>query len=284
MENLKNLLINKKILTVSHDIGGANIIKSYLEHHNIKSRFYLKGPALNIFKKKTRSSLLNNIKNADVVITGTGWKTNIEYDAIKISKKLNKICITFLDHWTNYKKRFIRDGLLVYPSIIVVFDHQSELNIKKIFTRKIKIFRVKNFYFSNFIKKIKYKKVLRKSILYLSSNYDDALKKNIDLILLNKFIKKINKSKKFKNFNIDIKPHPTENFIKYLEYKKNNFQIRKIITNKSLEQVISKYSIAAGTETSSLFLAKLCKLKTINNIYGVPIKRSLPSKYITLNI
>jgi hypothetical protein len=240
MENIKNLLINKKILTVSHDIGGANIIKNYLEHYNIKSKFYLKGPAVNIFKKKTNTSLLNNIKNADIVITGTGWQTNIEYEAIKISKKLNKICITFLDHWTNYKKRFIRNRLLVYPSIIVVFDHESELNIKKIFRRKIKILRVKNFYFKNFIKKVKEKKILPKSILYLSSNYDEALKKDIDLILLKKFIKKINKSKKFRNYYIDIKPHPTENFAKYLELKKKNNQIRKIIKNKRLEHVISK--------------------------------------------
>ena len=52
MENIKNLLINKKILVVSHDVGGANIIKNFIDHYNVRARYYLRGPSLNIFKKK----------------------------------------------------------------------------------------------------------------------------------------------------------------------------------------------------------------------------------------
>jgi hypothetical protein len=62
MENIKNLLINKKIIIVSHDIGGANIIKNYIEHYGINARYYLRGPALSIFKKKKQYNLISNIK------------------------------------------------------------------------------------------------------------------------------------------------------------------------------------------------------------------------------
>ena len=221
MENIKDLLINKKVLVVCNDSGGANIIKDFLDNYNIKVKYYLKGPALKIFKKKIQNSFIDNIKASDVIITGTGWQTDLEFKAIKFAKKFNKICLTFIDHWTNYKKRFVRNKRLVLPNIILVFDKTSQLNIKKIFKNKVKVIKIKNFYFSNFIKRAKKFKVFSKNILYLSSNYDEALKKNIDLILLKKLLKKLIKLKKYKNFDLDIKPHPTENPGKYFEFKEN---------------------------------------------------------------
>lgn len=285
MENIKNLLINKKILVVSHDVGGANLIKGFIDCYNIRPEYYLRGPALSILKKKKKYSFINNIKKSDIIITGTGWQTDLEYKAIKYAKKFNKICLTFIDHWINYKKRFVRNKKLILPNIILVFDKTSQLKIKKIFKNRVKVFKIKNFYFLNFIKTVKKFKVLSKNILYLSSNYDEALKKNnIDLILLKKFLHKIAKLKKYKNFDIDIKPHPTENSSKYFRFKKNHLKIKNIIRSKKLEDIILKYKVVAGTETTGLVLAKLCKLKTINNIYKVGVKKSLPSKYITLNI
>lgn len=284
MENIENLLIGKKILIASHDVGGANLIKDFLDHYNIKARYYLRGPALNIFKKRIQHNLIKNIIRSDIVITGTGWQSDIEYKAIKYARKLNKNCITFVDHWVNYKKRFLRNNKLVFPNIILVFDKISELKIKKVFKSKVKVLRVKNFYFHNFLKRVKKFRVLSNSILYLSSNYDKALKKKVDLVLLRKFIYKITKLKKYKNFGIDIKTHPTENSGKYLKFKKNHPKIKNIIKKKKLEDIILKYKVVAGTETMGLVLAKLCKLKTINNIYRVGIEKNLPSKYLTLNI
>ena len=282
MENIKNLLIKNKILIVCHDTGGANIIKNFIDYYSIKAKYYLKGPALNIFKERTQRNLIKNIKKSDLVITGTGWQTDLEYKAIKYAKKFNKICITFIDHWANYKKRFVRNKRLVLPNIIFVFDSISQLNIKKIFKNKVKVIKVKNFYFYDFIKKAKKFKVFSKNILYLSSNYDAVLKNNnIDLMLLKNFLQKIVKLKKYNSFNIDIKPHPTESPKKYYQFKKNNNKIKNIIKIKKLEDVILKYKIVAGTETTGLVLAKLCKLEAINNIYKVGLKKSLPSKYIT---
>jgi hypothetical protein len=283
VENIKNLLKKKKLLIVCHDTGGANIIKNFIDHYTIKAKYYLKGPALNIFKeKKQQHNFINNIKKSDIVITGTGWQTDLEYKAIKYAKKFNKICLTFIDHWANYKKRFVRSKRLVLPNIIFVFDTISQLKIKKIFKNKVKVLKIKNFYFCNFKKRAKKFKVCSKNILYLSSNYDAVLnKKNIDSMLLKNFLQKIIKLKKYNNFNIDIKPHPTESSTKYYNFKKNNKKIKNIIKIKNLENIILKYKIVAGTETTGLALAKLCKLEVINNICKVGLKKSLPSKYIT---
>lgn len=283
MENIKNLLIKKKILIVSHDTGGANIIKNFIDYYNIKAKYYLKGPALNIFKKKTKQhNFINKIKKSDIVITGTGWQTDLEYRAIIYAKKFNKICLTFIDHWANYKKRFVRNKRLALPNVVLVSDLISQLKIKRIFKNKVKVLKIKNFYFYNFIKKAKKFKVRSKNILYLSSNYDAILrKKNIDLMLLKNFLQKITKLKKYNNFNIDVKPHPTDSPEKYYNFKKNNKKIKNIIKIKKLEDIILKYKIVGGTETTGLALAKLCKLEAINNICKVGLKKSLPSKYVT---
>ena len=284
MENIKNLLTNKKIIIVSHDIGGANIIKNYIEHYSINARYYLRGPALSIFKKKKQYNLISNIKKSEVVITGTGWKTDLEYKAIKYAKKFNKICITFLDSWTDYKKRFIRNKIICLPNIICVFDKTSKSYVTSLIKKKVKILIIKNFYFKNFLTEAKKYKKKSDNILYLSSTYDNALKKKIDLNLLKKFLVKIAKIEAYKNLNIDIKVHPTENVNKYIKFKKKYLKIKKVFKDKKLENIILKYKIAAGTETSALVLAALCKLKTINNIVGTSIKQKIPREYFTKSI
>ena len=283
MQKILKLLEGKRILVVSHDVGGSNIIKNFFDHYKLKAKFYLRGPALKIFKKKKIKNFSENIKEAEIIITGTGWQTNLEYKAIKSARKYNKICLTFLDHWTNYKKRFVRNGKIVLPDKILVFDKDSQSNIKKIFKNKVDIVKLTNFYFKNFIKKLKKQKI-SKNILYLSSNYDQALKKKIDIKLLENFLEKIANLRGYRKLSIDIKPHPTENFEKYLAVKKKNKKIRNIIVNKKLEQILLGYKIVAGTETSGLVLAKICKLKTINNVYNSGIKKSLPKKYVSVYI
>ena len=37
-------------------------------------------------------------------------KSNLEKEAIIISKKLGKYVISLIDHWVNYKERFILNG------------------------------------------------------------------------------------------------------------------------------------------------------------------------------
>ena len=52
------MILKVNILVVSHDAGGAEILSSWLKRKNRNNLFFiLKGPALDIFKKK-----LGNIK------------------------------------------------------------------------------------------------------------------------------------------------------------------------------------------------------------------------------
>ena len=102
----------KKILSIFHDAGGANIGLNYIKEKNLKSKFYCKGPAYNIFKKlfpnkNNIENFMNSIGKYDLVITGTSSNDKTELKAIDYCKKKKIFCVTFLDHWVNYKNRFI---------------------------------------------------------------------------------------------------------------------------------------------------------------------------------
>ena len=99
----------KNKLVICKDAGAANMIYSNL--NNVKySKYYcyLKGPAKQIFKSKKFIHIRKprNLKNFDLIITGTSVD---KFDLNFISKaKVEGVRnITFLDHWTDYKKRFL---------------------------------------------------------------------------------------------------------------------------------------------------------------------------------
>jgi hypothetical protein len=114
------------ICVVSHDAGGAEIISSYVRQNKIECKFVLAGPALRIFERKLGNLYIQNLEEAistsDFLLCGTSWQSDIEWKAISIARKLGKKSVAFLDHWINYRERFIRLGQLHLPDEIWVGD------------------------------------------------------------------------------------------------------------------------------------------------------------------
>ena len=206
-------LLKKKILIVSNDAGGAEIISHYIKNFKLKCRYFLKGPAIKIFQKKIPylKSIKNiKIKDYDLVITGTSLNNNLEYNIIKLSKE-NKIkVISFLDHWVNYISRFKRRNKICLPDEIIVGDKDAKIIALKVF-KKTKITFCKNYYLESF----RENKNLRKksqNILYVSSNIDSIKKKKItDKKILAKIIDKLIKNEFGKIQNLIIRKHRVKN-------------------------------------------------------------------------
>ena len=55
----------KRFLVVSHDAGGAELISSYLKHNQKQFDYFLKGPALLVFKRKFKKNF-KNYKNSSL--------------------------------------------------------------------------------------------------------------------------------------------------------------------------------------------------------------------------
>jgi hypothetical protein len=119
---------------VANDAGSANHIISWLNSGEIdynQSIFFMAGPAEVIMKDSFPSFInndLNYLANTDysVLISGTGWSTNFEYESRRISKSKGIKTIAVIDHWANYEKRFIYDSCKLLPDEIWVTDKYAE--------------------------------------------------------------------------------------------------------------------------------------------------------------
>ena len=209
----------------SHDAGGAELLSEYVVRNKNNYLFFVTGPAVTIFKKKIKnfknSTFKTSYKKLKKVISSTGWATKNELKIIDFCRK-NKINVcAYLDHWVNYKQRFILNKKLILPNEIWVSDTLAYTIAKETFQKKLKIKKIKNYYFDKAKKYFKLKKKTsnnnkKKNILYLCEPIDDHYKKNFfynEKDCLNLFFKKLNN---FKNINrITFRPHPYEKNSKY---------------------------------------------------------------------
>ena len=152
MEISKHL--KKKILVVAHDSGAANQIYYFFKNYKKKIKTFIKGPALNIFKKNNYNNLVFAIKNSDTILTGTSWQSKLEINTIKFSKQINKKVISVVDEPCNLKHRFIINKKFYFPNIILVKDFETFEKCKKFCPSDVKIIKIKDF-FLDFVRKKK---------------------------------------------------------------------------------------------------------------------------------
>lgn len=118
------------IAIVSHDAGGAEILSSYVRQQNLDSLYVLEGPARKIFERKLGTvqtlSLEEAVRLSTSILCGTSWQSDLEFKAIKYARALNRPSVAFLDHWVNYRERFIRSGEVCQPDEIWVGDSIAE--------------------------------------------------------------------------------------------------------------------------------------------------------------
>ena len=90
---------------VCHDAGAAEIISSWISKNKNQYIYFLKGPALKIFKRKLKvvriHTLSEVIAASDWILCGTGWQSDIEKKAIQLAKNNRKKVVSYLDHWVN---------------------------------------------------------------------------------------------------------------------------------------------------------------------------------------
>ena len=270
------------VTLVSHDAGGAEILSSWLKRNNYSASVVATGPALKIFKKKCPKAEYINLDEAlqksDWLLSGTGWQTNFEIEAIIEAQKKNIKTVSFLDHWVNYRERFEKNGKMYFPDEIWVGDRDAENLAKKVFFQ-IPVLLKQNPYFEDLIEEIEKNKIIKsdisnKNILYICEPIaEHALSKHgdenfwgytehdaLDFFLKN--LSTLNQSEK----NIIIRPHPSEKKSKYkwIEHFKN-LNI-KFGGKKTLLQEITESDIIVGCESMAMVVALLAKKRVICSI------------------
>lgn len=140
------------ICVCSHDAGGAEILSSFVRQQGLDCIYALGGPALKIFARKIGEvncqPLAAAIQQSEWLLCGTSWQSDLEWQAIDVARAMGKRSVAFLDHWVNYRERFVRGGETHLPDEIWVGDPLAEAMAHQVFP-ELSIRLVDNPYFDD---------------------------------------------------------------------------------------------------------------------------------------
>ena len=255
---------NDSVSVICHDAGGANLVLSFLANdkpNNLKA--YVEGPAIKIINSffpdlKCENNLKSALDNTDVLISGTGWASNLEHDARKLAKSLGIKTVAILDHWVNYSERFIRNHEVIHPDEIWVADLYA-FNIVQEYFPSIRVKKIKNYYLENLVIDIGRLSLKNsKDVLYILEPARSFWGRSIEgeFQALDFFKSKLDAFHLPPETSIKLRPHPSDEPGKYdawiAEQKNLPFAIESEI---SLQEAISKSSFVVGCESFALVIA-----------------------------
>jgi hypothetical protein len=129
-----DISFDKPVIVVAHDAGGAELIAAWARKHLAYLHVCVEGPARRILASTRspstrvldRAEALGRLAEFRTVLTGSSWSSDLEKTFIEHGTALAIRTITYLDHWTDYRERFMSGGRLVLPSEIWVADEHAE--------------------------------------------------------------------------------------------------------------------------------------------------------------
>jgi hypothetical protein len=150
------------LLVVCHDAGGSEVVSSWVKAKGWQqTAFLLEGPAIPVFERKLgyeinnleRAILEESIGQYTFVLTGTSWASDLEKIAHRRCKESGVPCAAYLDHWMEYRQRFIKNEQVILPSEIWVGDDWAYTIARKEF-QEIDIKLEPNLYMEGIISEI----------------------------------------------------------------------------------------------------------------------------------
>jgi hypothetical protein len=279
----------RKVAVVAHDAGGAEILASYVAQEGIDALFVLAGPAEQIFRR--RFGEIQSIPLSDAmtacgwVLTGTGWQTDLEWNAIQQGRAAGKHVVTFLDHWVNYPARFVRNGITSYPDEIWAGDEYAvELAIKSL--PGLVIRQVVNPHFNYFVSEVQRmdgfagtERNREKNILFVCENINHNGFHQNDAIRY--FMNNLD-SLGVVVGQILIRSHPSESADKYawvpMEFGGNV----ALSHGAPLAEEVAASDIVAGCSSMAMALAVMARRRVISCIPNNAIPMTIPFRQVEL--
>jgi len=299
-------LDKKKILVVSHDAGGAEIISAWiLKNPQNTYTYLLQGPAVKVFQRRNPKLTVIDEKEANdklkescfnIVLTGTSWESDLENNLIQKAKSSKITSISYLDHWVNHRERFgfpKQEWKNMLPSYIWCGDDEC-LNIcKQLEFPEEKLALVPNEYFNEVIEEAQKNNTKEEpdSILYLCEPIQDHMIKQhndafhlgyTEFTAIDYFFSQINKLSKNPQ-RITIRQHPQERPGKYqdtIDKYKSKYQI-SVSSGETLDNEIQLHANIVGCSTMALVIGVLLKKKTFSTIPPGGTPSPLPFNQIT---
>lgn len=275
---------------VAHDAGGAGLLAAFVKENIGDYLFALEGPAVKVFKGKIADVEVLTLKEvlsfANTVITGTGWQTNFEWDAIRLATLMGKKVVTLLDNWSNYESRFVRNSTEALPNEIWVADERALSIAKQTFSRvPVKLIALPNLRSEMLEKYEEFSQNgqddWRGSVLFLSDNIAEATKSQgfnpgyTDFESLQFLIENLD-SIKGATFPVTVRPHPSEGHREWEAIARTSGGKIIISRTADLLEDFAKHEFVVGSNSSALTMSVACgkltfsALREPEGIFSVP--------------
>jgi hypothetical protein len=169
--------------------------------------------------------------------------------------------VAVLDHWVNYKERFVRNGKVISPTYFLAFNDESERIIRQEF-KDPSVIRVQNFYLQRTLKEIRDIETQHNAKLFdfvfigepLSRSSENDLWTEYDAI---KYFFKALRNYGLTDAKILVKPHPSEEVSKYNDFVPSDFKNVRIETDKDLPWILAMTEAVVGCHSMALYIAEL---------------------------
>ncbi len=254
----------KPFAVVCHDAGAANIIIAWLEAMPSLEdiHVYLEGPAADLWTKifpgvKLCSNLELVLFRSVALLSGTGWASDLEYNARKIAKERDIFSVAVLDHWVNYSERFYRHGIQLLPNELWVTDDYAKSIAEANFPNQI-IRQLPNLYLMQQVEKISSLSDEAAELLYIAEPARDEWGRGVagEFQALDFFLTQLPKLRLPADVVVRLRPHPSEEKDKYNLWMQEHPHLHFILDESiDLSAAISRAKWVVGCQSFALIIA-----------------------------
>ncbi len=286
--------IDKPIVVVAHDAGAVNHIIAWLKKFGHEEVYpYVRGPAMKAWSDafpiaSIRSDLNSDILQSCVMITGTGWASSFEHDARVMASKLGIRSIAVVDHWTNYRERFIFNSCEQLPDEIWVTDKYA-FNLALELFGSLKIVLMPNSYLEQQLVEISASESKQEkgvtNLLYVLEPIRNSWGPDLhngEFMGLDFFKENLHHIESLEKLKIKLRPHPSDALGKYDMWISNQKNIDITLDDStSLAAAIAWSHIVVGCQTYAMVVALAAGKRVYSSVPKWAPECVLPQSEIT---
>jgi hypothetical protein len=253
-----------RIAVACHNAGATEIVLAWLDDDLLGAVApVLAGPARAIWERRfphapVAANLHSALETCGAVVTGSGWASSLEHQARREALALGRPVVAVVDHWVNYRERFVRGDELVLPDEVWVTDDDA-LAVARRDLPDVPARLVPNLYVARQLSRVKpLETVERDRLLYVAEpiRVDWGFQRPGELAALDFFARVMPRLALPPATRILLRPHPAESPDKYRGWIAGHPSLDVVVdAGRELCEALSEVRWVAGCETSVLPLA-----------------------------
>jgi hypothetical protein len=215
----------------------------------------------------------------DQLVCGTSARAMLEWEAIRLARARRVQSAAMLDHWTNYRARFLRSETVQLPNEVWIGDHHAERRAQ-LELPGVRLRRVKNVYLEEAVDRILTLETAdapdRRGLraLYVTEPLDSgpleggspALPQETSREALRFFLANLDRvSTSWGIEEVIVRPHPSEPSDKYLWAEGVDSRVR-VSRDRTLEEQIASADLVAGVSSMALVISLFAGKRTMTAI------------------